>query len=78
MSAKLPVGDPGRFYAHFKRAEEVGDGVLIGTHGNGATPEHAIAAYAQKISLRRIAVDAYSEGRREIDVPRLVQPDGGI
>ncbi len=70
---KKPVGDPSRYYAHFKSAEaREGQHCLIGLFGNGSTPEEAIAKYARKISLRTLIIDAMSETRREIEVPRLV------
>lgn len=72
-----PVGSPMRFYACFDRAEVVGDGVLIGTFGNGATAEEAIADYTREIALRTLVVDAYGEKRREINVPRLSTSTGG-
>lgn len=57
MSVKersLPVGDPTRYYARFQHVDVMGDGVLIGTFGNGATKEEAIAAYAEKISMKTL------------------------
>lgn len=68
----LPVGSPDRYYARFERCEEKGDGVLIGTYGNGHVPASAADDYARKISLKRLVFNAYGDDRREIDVPRLV------
>lgn len=65
------VGDPGLFYAHFKRCEVMQNGCLAGVSGNGPTPKDALADYAQRLSLTRIAVNAMSEERQEIQVPRL-------
>lgn len=67
-----PIGDPARYYAHFKSAEaREGSCCLIGLFGNGATPEEAVAEYATEISLRTLIIDAMRESRREIRVPRL-------
>lgn len=67
-----PVGDPSRYYAHFKSAEaREGKCFLIGLFGDGRTPEEAIAEYARTISLRTLIIDAMTEERREIEVPRL-------
>ena len=75
---RYPVGDPARYYAHFKSAEaREGMCALIGLFGNGATPEEAIAAYAEEISLRTLIIDAMRTSRREIRVPRLHANDGG-
>lgn len=69
---KKPIGDPSRYYAHFKSAEaREGTHCLIGLFGNGRTPEEAIAEYAETISLRTLIIDAMSKERREIEVPRL-------
>ncbi len=66
------VGNSGRYYAHFKRAEIKDDCILRGAYGDGATPEEAIAAYRNEISLKRLVIDAFAPTRREIRVPRLV------
>ncbi len=69
---RLPVGDPSRYYAHFKSAEaREGTCCLIGLFGNGSTPEEAIKNYAREINLRTLIIDAMRETRREITVPRL-------
>ena len=67
-------GDPARYYAAFDRCDTMGDGVLIGEFGNGATPDEAIAAYARKVSNKRIVVNAHTPQRREMNVPRLRWP----
>ncbi len=70
---RLPVGNPSRYYASFEAAEVKGDGVLIGTYGNGSTPEEAIANYANEITLKTLVLDAMNDDRREIPVPRLTE-----
>jgi hypothetical protein len=67
------IGAPNRFYAHFKNAEVKGDGVLVGSYGDGATEEDAIKAYAREISEKRLVINAFSADRKEIDVPRLTE-----
>lgn len=66
--AGFAEGD-GRFYARFRDAEVMDGGCLVGTHGNGATPEIAMREYAQKIAGKRLALSAWTLARREIDVP---------
>lgn len=61
-----------RYFAHFKNAEVMCGGLLIGAFGNGPTPEAAISAYAIEISEERIAVGAGRADRKEYQVPRLV------
>ena len=65
----FPEGHPRRWFAHFERAEQKGDGVLIGVSGDGPTPEAAIADYGRRISERRLVIDAMRDTRREIEVP---------
>ena len=74
---KRPIGSPDRYYAHFERCEVMQNGCLAGVYGNGATPEAAIADYATRLQLTRVAINAMSENRREIEVPRLVSNDKG-
>ncbi len=65
------VGDPSRYFARFRNGEIAENGCLVGTFGNGATPEAAPQEYAESISMRRLVVDAFKDTRREITVPRL-------
>jgi hypothetical protein len=69
-----PIGDPMRFYAKFDGAW-VKDGCFIrSTHGDGATPEAAIADYARLISGKTLVVhesDIHSPDSREIRVWKL-------
>ena len=68
----LGMDDPLRFYAHFKKCEVKGYGVLISTYGNGATPDAAVEHYARKIELTTLVCNAFSsKNRKEIQVPRL-------
>ena len=64
-----------RFYARFESVEVMEGGCLRGTFGNGPTPSDAIAAYAEKLSERRIAYKAHRPDRENFDVPRLVHPE---
>jgi len=58
-----------RWVASFQRCEVKGEGVLIGSYGNGNTPEEAIADYASKIRGEVLVVDAMTGSRREIPCP---------
>ena len=69
---RVPANDPMRYYAHFASCEIIGDGVLLSTFGDGQTAEDAIADYAKAIELSRLAIDADTDKRRELVVPRLV------
>lgn len=68
-----PVGDPARYFAHFKDSDaKEGECCLIGLFGDGRSPDEAIAAYANKISLRILVIGALTDERRVIKVPRLL------
>jgi len=61
----------GRWSAGFRGAEVKGDGVLIGSHGNGKTPEDAIVDYVDEICGKTLVFNAYSSrDRREFNVPQ--------
>ena len=60
-----------RFYASFDSVELKGDGVLVSSFGNGATPEEAINNYATEIHLQVLVVDAMKPSRREIAKTRI-------
>ncbi len=61
-----------RFYAYFDGVESTEGGMLTGTHGNGDTPEAAIAEYADLIAGRRLVLDAMRPTRREFQAPNLL------
>lgn len=58
-----------RFYARFEDTEVMWKGMLRGVYGEGPNPEAAIKDYAAQIAGSRIAVQAYTDKRREFDVP---------
>lgn len=61
----------GRYYAAFKNAE-VKDGVLLRSeYGDGDSERAAIERYAATISGRTLVLNAYTDDRRTIRVPRL-------
>lgn len=57
--------------ASFEGAEVMRNGCLVGEYGVGKDQRLAIADYARKLSGKRIAIDAFTPLRREIDVPTL-------
>lgn len=59
------------YYASFKGCETLSGSVLCGDYGNGSTPDQAMSDYAKQISGKRLVVDAYTAGRKEILVPIL-------
>ena len=70
---RVPIGSPARYYALFKSCDVKDGCLLVGSFGNGATPEEAIANYAPKIALRTLVYKAFSKNeRKEMKVPRLV------
>lgn len=60
-----------RYVAMFQGAEVASGGLLRGEYGEGNTEEEAIRNYAEVISHERLIVGAFTDARREIDVPRL-------
>ena len=65
---KLP-----RCYAHFKHSE-IKDGIcLSGKFGDGETEQEAIRNYAKEISGQMLVIGAFSNDRRNIQVPRLIE-----
>ena len=67
-----PVLKLDRFYARFSHLD-LFDGVfIIGTFGNGNTPEEAIKDYARKLSGQRVLMNAFGNRKeREFRVPVL-------
>lgn len=64
-------GDPMKYYARYEDSYVLGDGVLIGSFGNGGTPEDAVRNWGEKISLKTLVIGAWGSSRREIRVPRI-------
>lgn len=65
-------GDRGRllqYFAYFSNVEVMRRGMLASLSGDGNTPDEAAADYARQLAGKRIAVDAYTPKRVEIDVP---------
>jgi hypothetical protein len=77
---RVAADSPVRYHAAFEGAEVMNRGMLEGAYGDGASPDRAIDDYAAHISLKRLAVGAFTDKRREIDVPRLLplQSSGGV
>lgn len=66
-----PSSESYKFYARF-RSVEVSEGYfLIGTHGDGNTPEAAIKDYGERISNKTIVYKSYTAHREEIVVPEF-------
>ena len=62
----------GRFLASFEDSDVKDGSVLIGSYGNGNTPEEAIADYSCQIQDKLLVIDAYGPNRREIWVPSFI------
>ena len=64
------TSDLPRYFAHFKHVDIMDRGCLVGTFGDGNTPEDAMDDYATRISGKLIAINAFQTSeRREIYVP---------
>lgn len=64
-----------RYYACFKDCEIKEGSILRGTFGNGATPDAAMAEYAEEISEQKLVFGAYTQDRTEITAPMLTHND---
>jgi hypothetical protein len=60
-----------RFTAEFSNSEIKEGNLLIGTYGNGSTPEEAIKNYCEKISNKLIVFNAMSKVREEYQLKEL-------
>jgi hypothetical protein len=65
---KLP-----KHYAHFKLSDIKEGSCLIGKFGDGETEQEAIRNYAKEISGQLLVIGAFSNNRRNIQVPRLIE-----
>lgn len=63
------AGQNGRWSAQLERTEVKDGGCLVGAYGDGASPQSAMANYATRLAGQRIVVNAYSDNRREFNVP---------
>lgn len=61
-----------RYYAEFDGCEIKSGPFLRSAYGDGATHLEAIAAMGVLISGKRIVIDAFGSGRKEIDVPIIL------
>ena len=59
----------GRWYVHLKNAEIMERGCLCSATGRGNSPEEAMVDYVSRIAGTRVAIDAFSNKRREFSVP---------
>ena len=59
-----------RFCARFARAEIKKGGLLAGVHGSGSSPANAVEDYVTQLRGERLIIGAYSDSRREFDVPK--------
>ena len=58
-----------RWLAQIEHCDVKEDGVLAGSYGDGKTPEEAIMDYIDQIEGKCIAINAYTDKRREYNVP---------
>ncbi len=61
-----------RFYVHFEHGEVMANNCLASEYGNGKTIDEALYNYCKKISNKKIAFDAFTDHRKNIDAPRLI------
>jgi hypothetical protein len=59
----------GRFCVQFYNGELMHNGMLRSAHGNGKTYEEAARDYAKEIRGGKLAIDAFTNLRKEFNVP---------
>ena len=72
---RSPDPSPTRWYAHFVHGETKESDtacILCGSYGDGCTIGAAIEAYAKEISGKILVINAHSDERQQIFVPRLI------
>lgn len=60
-----------KYYVKFNNSEVKGMGVLTGVTGYGNTVEDAVKDYCKRISGKTLVLDAYTNNRKEINLPDL-------
>jgi hypothetical protein len=74
ISAKSRIG-MNRFYVEFEKSSILGDGVLIGSAGNGNTIDEALVNYCSIISGETLVFDEMTPDRIYIKVPKLIHTE---
>jgi hypothetical protein len=64
-----------RWYAAAKGVDVRDGPFLVSLHGNGATPDEAVADYARQLAGQRIVIGASSRDRREVQAPNEWLPE---
>ena len=69
---KLTIHYPdmaGQWMADFYGAEVMQDGILSSDCGRGDSPDAALKDYVSKIAGKRMAFNAYTDNRVELEIP---------
>ena len=61
-----------RFYVLFRNGHAMESSCLVGYSGSGDTIDEALKDYCNHISGKRMAFNAYSQNRTEVQLPRLI------
>jgi hypothetical protein len=61
-----------RYYVQFENSEVMESDFLVSKHGNGNTIDEALKDYCYRISNCRIAFNAGTNERKEIQFPKLI------
>ncbi len=61
-----------RYYVSFKNSEILGFGTLTSLSGNANTIDDALEYYCNEISNKTLVLNAYTENRKEIQIPTLI------
>jgi len=72
VNERTPQGNLPKYYIEFENGEVMENKCLCGVTGNGNTIDKALINYCEEISGTRMAFNAYSSSRREIQLPKLI------
>jgi hypothetical protein len=67
--------DVPRYYAQYKNSDTKEPHVLVGTYGDGDTPEAAIEDYKRALTGKLLVIGAFTSERREIQCPNEWLPE---
>lgn len=71
INAKSPAR-LSKFHISFEKGDIMEGGCLISDCGRGNTVDEALKDYCKIISCKRLAFDAYTPKRKEIQFPKLI------
>ena len=72
IKERLFNGSSNKWYARFQNSDTKDGNILIRSYGVGNTVDDCLKDYCKEISFKRLILNALSENRKEILLPKLV------